>query len=205
MLEMLFPDERKFYAEFNGLARALCVAATSLAEALDDPERLPHLASSIGDLERRVLDTARSIEFGVERMFVAPMDREDIHLLSSRLRGLMDTVGATAKLAWSLRATERHEHAVTLARHLVTATAEIKLAIANIRNGNEVLTHCRAIKQAEERADAAGEAAVGELFAGKPDPLDALRWMSVYGELEESLDACEDVANELETITVKHA
>ena len=135
MLEMLFPDERKFYAEFNGLARALCVAATSLAEALDDPERLPHLASSIGDLERRVLDTARSIEFGVERMFVAPMDREDIHLLSSRLRGLMDTVGATAKLAWSLRGHHRDEHAVTLGRQLVTATAENNRAIAHIRNG----------------------------------------------------------------------
>jgi hypothetical protein len=202
---MLFPDERKFYAEFNGLARTLGLAATSLAEALDDPERLPRLASTVGDLERRVLDTARSIEFGVERMFVAPMDREDIHQLSTRLRRVMDMVGATAKLAWCLRATERDEHAVKLAAHLVTATAEIELAIAHIRNGQEVLTRCRAIKQAEERADAAWETAVAALFAGKPDPLEALRWMSVYGELEDSLDACEDVANELETITVKHA
>ena len=45
---------------------------------------------------------------------------------------------------------------------------------------------------------------MAELFAGAPDPVDVIRWKTLYDQLEDTLDACDDVANELETITVKH-
>jgi hypothetical protein len=201
---MLFPDERKFYARFRGLARGVTDAARLLADAFDHPEQLAGLSSTIGTQERQILDAARTIDLGAERMFVAPMDREDIHLLSTRLRRIMDIIGWSAKMAWSVRAIERREPAVTLARCLVAAVKEIELAVANIRNGDEVFTRCREIKRVEQRADAVWETAVTGLFDGTPAPLDVLRWMSVYDPLEAALDACEDVANELETITVKH-
>ena len=50
-----------------------------------------------------------------------------------------------------------------------------------------------------------GEAALTALFAGTPDPVEVIRWKALYDQLEETLDACDDVANELETLTVKHA
>jgi uncharacterized protein Yka (UPF0111/DUF47 family) len=205
VLERLFPDERKFYGRFTGLAGIVSTAATALAEAFDQPERLDALATRVPNLERQVLESARSIDHGTERMLVAPMDREDAHILSTRLRRVMDIAGATAKLAASLRITERNEHAVVLARLLLRAVAEVEQAIAHLRNGDEVLARCRAIKGLEERGDTTWETAVAELFEGTSAPLDVLRWMSVYTQLEDALDACEDVANELETITVKHA
>ena len=75
--------------------------------------------------------------------------------------------------------------------------------MSHIRTGEEVLARCREIKQAEEEGDAVWEAAVAELFAGTPDPVDVIRWKALYDQLEDTLDACEDVANELETITVR--
>ena len=68
-----------------------------------------------------------------------------------------------------------------------------------------VLARCRIIKRAEEEGDVAWEAALTDLFSGSPDPVDVIRWKAIYDQLEDTLDACEDVANELETITVKHA
>ena len=84
------------------------------------------------------------------------------------------------------------------------ALTEIEAAVRNIRSGEEVLARCRAVKQAEEEGDATWEAAVTQLFAGSPDPVNVIRWKALYDQLEDTLDACENVANELETITVKH-
>jgi uncharacterized protein Yka (UPF0111/DUF47 family) len=141
----------------------------------------------------------------MDQLFIPPMDREDIHLLSTRLALVADFIGGTARRAVSLRATERREPAVVLARLVVRASREIEAAVRNIRTGDDVLARCREIKRTEEEGDAAWETAVEQLFAGTPDPIDVIRWKALYDQLEDTLDACDDVANELETITVKHA
>jgi uncharacterized protein Yka (UPF0111/DUF47 family) len=205
MLGWLFPDERKFYADFTGIAQHLTAAAKLLEQAFDHPSRFAELSVRIEQVDHEVDAAAHDLDLGIDRLFIPPMDREDVHLLSTRLRRVVDFVGGTARRAVSLRATERREFAVTLARILVRAVEEIAAAVAHIRESDEVLAHCRAIKQAEEEADRLWEAALTDLFAGVQNPLDVLRWKTLYDQLEEALDACEDVANELETITVKHA
>jgi hypothetical protein len=62
----------------------------------------------------------------------------------------------------------------------------------------------REIKRLEEEGDALYNAAVGELFAGTPDPLEVIKWKELYDTMERALDQCEDVANVLESISIKH-
>jgi uncharacterized protein Yka (UPF0111/DUF47 family) len=205
MLGWLFPDERKFYTKFSGVAQRLTTAARLLEEAFDHPSRLAGLSARIEQVDHETNAAAHDLDVGIERLFIPPMDREDVHLLSTRLRRVVDIVTGAARRAVSLRTTERRESAVTLAQILVRAAEEIEAAVAHIRDGDEVLAHCRAVKRAEEEADAIWEAAVSDLFAPGTNPIDVLRWKVLYDQLEEGLDACEDVANELETITVKHA
>jgi uncharacterized protein Yka (UPF0111/DUF47 family) len=203
-MSWLFPDERKFFEDFTGIAARLTTAATLLEQALDQPARLPDLLARIERVEHETDGAAHDLDVNVDKLFIPPMDREDIHLLSTRLSHVADFIGGTARRAVSLGATTRREPAVVLARILVRAVGEIEAAVGHIRTGDEVLARCREIKQAEEEGDAVWEAAVTELFAGAPDPVDVIRWKTLYDQLEDTLDACEDVANELETITVKH-
>jgi uncharacterized protein Yka (UPF0111/DUF47 family) len=205
MLERLFPDERKFFERFTGVAQHLTAAARLLEQAFDAPPRLVELCTRIEQVDRETDAAVHDLDAGADRMFIPPLDRDDIHLLSIGLGRVVDIIGGTARRAVSLRATERHEAAVRLARILVRAVEEIEAAVGHIREGDEVLAHCRRIKQAEKDADGTWEAAVSDLFAGDPDPLEVLRWKTIYDQLEEAVDACDDVANELETITVKHA
>jgi uncharacterized protein Yka (UPF0111/DUF47 family) len=114
------------------------------------------------------------------------------------------TTSPPASGAVSFRANERREHAIRLARTLLEATQEIEQAITHIRDAGAVLERSRAIKAREERGDELYAEAVTELFAGYPNPIDVLRWKAIYDELEEALNASDDVANALETITVKH-
>jgi len=201
----LFPDERKFFEDFGAVAARLTTLATLLEEALDDPARLPQSVATIDQVRAEADATAHDLDLHMDHLFIPPMDREDIHLLSTRLALVGDFIAGTARRAVSLRATSRREPAVGLARILVRAVGEIEQAVRHIRTSDEVLARCREIKRAEEEADAAWGAAVEALFAEARDPIDVIRWKALYDQLEDTLDACDDVANELETITVKHA
>jgi uncharacterized protein Yka (UPF0111/DUF47 family) len=203
-MSWLFPDEKKFYEDFSGIATRVKTVATILEEALDQPARLPHVLTQIERVQHEADVAAHNLDLNLDKLFIPPMDREDIHLLTTRLSRVADIIGGTARRAVSFRAGTRREPAVALARIVVRAVTEIEAAVRNIRTGDEVLARCREIKRAEEEGDAVWEAAVTELFAGTPDPVDVIRWKALYDQLEDTLDACEDVANELETITVKH-
>ena len=203
-MSWLFPDERRFFEHFTGLAARLTTEATLLVEALDQPTRFAELLGEIDRVQREADQAAHDLDVNVDKLFIPPMDREDIHVLSVRLGLVADFIGGTARRAVSLRATTRREPAVALARIVATAVREIEGAVSHLRTGEDVLTRCREIKKAEEAGDAVWEAAVTELFAGTPDPVEVIRWKTLYDQLEDTLDACDDVANELETITVKH-
>jgi uncharacterized protein Yka (UPF0111/DUF47 family) len=201
----LFPDERRFFADFSAIAAHLTRVAKLLEQALDEPARLPETVVTIGRLQAEADEAARELDLHMDNLFIPPMDREDIHLLSTRLSMVGDFIGGTARRAVSLKATTRRDAAVGLARILVRAVGEIEAAVRHVRESDEVLARCREVKRAEEEGDAAWQAALTELFAGAPDPIEVIRWKSLYDQLEDTLDACDDVANELETITVKHA
>ena len=199
-----FPDERKFFEHLSEIAARLTIIARFLEEALDEPTRLPESIRNIDRLERETDVAAHDLDVNLDNLLIPPMDREDIHLLSTQLCRIADFIGGTARRAVSLAATQRREPAVALARHIGRAVREIEAAVGHIRSGDEVLARCRATIQIEEEGDAVWEAAVAELFAGTPDPVDVIRWKTLYDQLEDTLDACEDVADELETIAVKH-
>lgn len=203
-MSWLFPDERQFFEHFSEIAARLTTVATLLEQALEDPVRLPDIVAQIDRVQHETDEAAHDLDVNVDKLFIPPMDREDIHLLSTQLSLVADFIGGTARRAVSLRATQRREPAVVLARIIVRAVQEIEAAVRHIRTGDEVLARCLAIKQAEQEGDAVWEAAVTELFVGRPDPIDVIRWKALYDQLEDTLDACDDVANELETITVKH-
>jgi uncharacterized protein Yka (UPF0111/DUF47 family) len=204
-MSWLFPDEKKFYEDFAGVATRLTTVATLLEGALDQPARLPAALTEIERVQHEADTAAHELDLHLDGLFIPPMDREDIHLLSTRLARVADIIGGTARRAVSFRAATRREPAVALARIVVRAVTEIESAVRDIRAGEHVLARCREVKRAEEEGDAVWEAAVTALFAGRPDVVDLVRWKAIYDQLEDTLDACEDVANELETITVKHA
>jgi uncharacterized protein Yka (UPF0111/DUF47 family) len=204
MRELLFPDYARFFTAFNGIAKRVTTAARLLEQGFANPARWPELSASIQQVEHEADAAARDVDVGADRMFIPPMDREDIHLLATGLERLIDIIGGTARRAVSLRATEQSAQAVALAHILVRSAADLELAVSHIRDSKEVFERCRAVKRHEEEGDTIWEQAVSALFDGQADPIDVLRWKTLYDQLEDALDACEDVANELETITVKH-
>jgi uncharacterized protein Yka (UPF0111/DUF47 family) len=85
------------------------------------------------------------------------------------------------------------------------AAEHIATAVTAIRTPSQVTAQTAQIKKLEEEGDAIYHEAVGALFAGKPDPLEVIRWKEVYETLEIAIDQCMGVANALQSISIKNA
>jgi hypothetical protein len=95
-------------------------------------------------------------------------------------------------------------HAARLADVLKRAASQIETAVRNMKKPKMMLDHTRALKALEEEGDAIYAEAVGELFAGHPDPLEVIKWMELYDKLEDAIDQCDNVSNVLESIALKN-
>jgi len=77
--------------------------------------------------------------------------------------------------------------------------------VARLKKGDDVMRYCVEAKQLEEEGDAIYHESLGQLFERERDPLEIIKWKEIYDTLERTLDQSEDVANVLESITLKHA
>lgn len=201
----LIPRDIAFFEMFSDLARHASSAANLLRELFANPAQVDRFAAEIKEVEHQADDITRDVINRIDKSFVTPIDREDIHLLVSQLDNVVDLVDGTARRAAMFHITEVKEPAKRLCDVLLEATRSIESAVMNMRDSKHVVMRGREIKLKEEEGDALYHQAVGALFAGNPNPLDVIKWKELYDTLERALDQCEDVANVLESIALKHA
>ena len=200
----LIPRDEKFFPMFNDVARILCQCADLVAQIFAEPARLGELATEVKRLEHQADEITHTVIVRIDRSFVTPLDREDIHLLTSRLDDVIDLLDGTVRRAQMFHITEAPEHAARLADVLKRAGNLIETAVRNMKKPKMMLDHTAQMKALEEEGDAIYAVAVGELFAGTPDPLHVMKWKELYDKLEEAIDQCDDVSNVLESIALKN-
>jgi uncharacterized protein len=200
----LIPRDEKFFPMFNDVARILCQCADLVAQIFAEPSRLDELAVQVKDLEHAADEITHNVIVRIDRSFVTPLDREDIHLLTSRLDDVIDLLDGTVRRAQMFHITSAPPHAAALADVLKRAANLIETAVRNMKKPKNMLDHTRSMKALEEEGDAIYAKAVGELFMGTPDPLHVLKWKELFDKLEEAIDQCDDVSNVLESIALKN-
>lgn len=141
----------------------------------------------------------------LNKTFIVPIDREDIHALSSKIDDVMDLIESIARRMVLFKIKETSEPATQLAQILSRSTAEVTAAVSQLQNGMKVMEHCIEINRLENEADHIYHVALGKLFETETDPINLIKWKELLEELENSLDKCEDVANVIESIVVKNA
>lgn len=204
MLGRIIPRDQQFFEMFADLARRVTAAARLLDKALADPQNLGTYVTAIKDLEHEADVITHGVIERIHKVFVTPIDREDIHLLAQELDDVIDMIDGCARRASMFQIREVKAGGRSLAEVLVRATEAIEWAVTSMKQPKIVEARSREIKRLEEEGDALYNAAVGELFAGSPDALDVIKWKELYDTMERALDQCEDVANVLESISIKH-
>jgi uncharacterized protein Yka (UPF0111/DUF47 family) len=132
-----------------------------------------------------------------------PMDPADGHLLATTLDDIVDYAEQAADELALYAVEAPMEQAEAIAELLVVTAGEVTAALHELRNGMDLGPHIVEIHRLENEADQHVRAAVAQLFAHGLDPMIVIRWKDIFETLEESVDACERVANVLEGITLK--
>ena len=205
MLGKLIPRDEQFFDLFDQLTAHLTQSARMLAELFDDPQHVADHVRAIKAVEHKADVLTASINQRIDKSFVTPIDREDIHMLASRLDDVIDLLDGTSRRFEMLHIEVVKEPARQLARVLVQAAEHIQSGVSSIRETKLVSEQAAVIKKLEEEGDAIYHAAVGELFAGHPDPLDVMKWKEMYDTLERATDSCMGVAQVLQSISLKNA
>jgi predicted phosphate transport protein (TIGR00153 family) len=201
----LIPREEKFYADFMAMSDQIRIGARLLDEMLASEPPEPGKAIEIKEVEHKCDFLTHEIIQRLNKTFVTPIDREDIHSLAKSLDDVMDAIDDVASLLPLYRIERVRPGTRELAKIVLAQTHEVRLAVEALERRDGVMHHAVEINRLENDADRVHKAAVGQLFDEERDPIAVMKWKEILDLLEKATDRCEDVANLLEGVVVKNA
>jgi uncharacterized protein len=199
------PREEAFFDLFVDDAQNVLTAARVLVEFFGSYEHRERLASQLIDLEHKGDAISHDIGTRLEKTFVTPFDREDIHQLITRLDDVLDYIEEVADTCVLYKIEQPTRTAELQAAIIVQQCEELVRALGKLKGFKGVAPHWIEVHRLENEGDRIVRRAIADLFTDGHDPVHIIRWKDVYSILEDTIDACEDVANVIERIVVKHA
>ena len=201
----LIPREARFFDDFVAMAEQIQTAATMLEDMLAPEKPIWDKADQIKEIEHKCDFIAHEIIQRLHRTFVTPLDREDIHTLARSLDDVMDAIDASATVVRLYSIDRVRPDARELARIIKASALQMVLALKALERRTGVAEPAVEINRLENEADRVHQSAVRLLFQEERDPIVIMKWKEILDFLEDATDRCEDVANVVEGVVVKHA
>ncbi|MEW6068745.1 MAG: DUF47 family protein [Nitrospirota bacterium] len=201
------PKTIDFFEIFDNVAANISHAGTLLVGIMENFNAVDAWAKEIHELEQHGDMLTHDIIKKLNKTFITPIDREDIHALTTTLDDIIDLIWATADRLTVFKLTESTSWAVTMSKDLLLTIEVVHKAIKELKKKNysHIQEYCIEINKLENRIDRGFRDALGHLFNEIKDPILIIKWKEIYEHLEDASDKCEDVANILESIVLKHA
>ena len=200
----LIPRDEKFFDLFIKDGENLLEAARKLDEMVNNYDRLEERVAEIQALEKRGDQIDDEIATRLERSFITPFDRDDIHELVSHLDDVVDGIQATAETFVIYRISKPDDDVRQLAGILAGQAVQLLEALTKLEHGKkDIGLHLATVHELEHKADALSRAAIGRLFQDGSDALEVIKLRDLYSALEETIDAAEDAAEVIERILTK--
>ena len=200
----LLPREPYFFEAFVSMSRELQRGATILVELLAGASSRAELVARISEIEEACDTITHDVITKLNKTFVTPIDREDVHALASALDDVIDAIEDAAELVVLHRVGHIRPGADELARVVLAQTAQLVLAAENLPELTKfVPAAIREIKRLEEQADEQHHRLVGALFDEERDAIEVVKWKEIFDFIEEAADRAEEAAHVLESIYVK--
>jgi len=204
----LVPHSQRFFELFEEDAKNVLAGAKLLRELMDRYDQAPRLVKKLEAYEHEGDRITHDLFAELNKTFVTPLDREDIHALASAMDSVMDMVEAAGDTMVLYGVDGPTEQAKLLGDIIVDSAEQVYQAISLLRsrhNLRDILVHCVEINRLENEADEVRRQVLGALFREQTDVIKLIKWREIYELLERTTDVCEDVADVLQTIVLKNA
>jgi len=208
MVFNLFPKEFSFFKLFNEQVNYAVEAAHCFKEIAASGVVDNNSLEKIKHLEHKGDDAAHAIIDQLNKTFIAPFDREDIHELAIEIDDINDMIGTIVSRMKVYKISEVNKRLVEFAAVIdesVRAVATAVKGLNNTKNAKAIAAACEEVNRLENVGDAMRDDFLAELFETEKDPITVIKWKDIYQYAETVLDICEDVAHKVDSILVKHA
>jgi len=203
------PRDDRFFDLFEVSSQNMVRAAESLKDMIYVWESVDQKMDEMTKIEHQGDTITHEIMFQLNRSFITPFDREDIGMLAHSLDDVTDLIQSAADTMVLYKVKTPGKRARELADIIVQITKEVENVMPSLRKHNanleKILNSCVEINRLENLADTIYRAALTELFEDDTDIADIIKWREIYEHMESATDMCEDVANVLESVALKHA
>jgi predicted phosphate transport protein (TIGR00153 family) len=199
------PREDNFFEMFIALADNCHQGAQVLVEMFQKDDGAEKYAERIKDIEHAGDNLTHTLLTRLNQTFVTPFDREDIQALSSRIDDVLDLIDAAASRMVTYKIPHARPGVADLAQILYETTRQVVVVVGALNKHDAVLEKCIEINRLENEADRLSRILIARLFDEEKDPVQIIKWKEIIEVIEAAVDKCEDVANVIETVTLKNA
>jgi predicted phosphate transport protein (TIGR00153 family) len=201
----LIPREEAFFELFKKAAHNMIEGSRLLKEMMENFSDPVDQAKRIKEVEHVGDGITHDIALRLNQTFITPIDREDIHDLASALDDILDVVEAVADRFVLYKVAKPTDMAVKLADILHKASVAVGCGVDRLGLTHPDIKECSVqVNSLENEADRVSRDAISALFEKETDPMAVIKWKEIYENFEAGTDRCEDVANILERIALKH-
>jgi len=200
--------EVAFFDLFVETAEETCKTARMLEELMTNYDRVKEKIIAIEESEHRCDNHVHKMLEHLNKSFITPIDREDIYLIAKEMDNITDSIEATAHRFKMFNVKTIKEDSKKLARLITQCTEELKNVMLELKRmktskilGEKIIE----VNRIENMGDDIFRNAIEKLFVSEMDAVEVIKWKEIYEYLENTLDACEDVANIIEGVVMKHA
>ena len=208
LIQVLLPHDEKFYTFFEESAQNLVHAADLLQQlGRCSPADREGIVNQMHEHEHQGDNVTHKIFAELSATFVTPFDREDIHMLASALDDIMDYIDGSAARFVLYKLRDCPEDLATLMVILKRSVTELHRGVSllrDFRRADEIKAILEKINEYENEADSVFERAIAYLFEHEKDAIQIIKLKEIYVGLETATDKCEDAANVIETLLIKH-
>ena len=201
----LIPRDGKFYDLFREQAENTHDAAKKLAALFEDYRDVEKCVTEIKFVEHKGDQLTHGLMMKLNKTFITPFDREDIHALGSALDDVLDLLDAVAGRLVTYKVGEVTPGARQLSKVIVHGSEILLRAVSELNKPENILEYCEQLQQLEEEADRIKGECIARLFENSIDTIEIIKWKEIYEVLEATTDKIEDVADVLETVVLKAA
>ena len=199
------PKEEKYFELFDRMADQINIAAAMLIKLFDDIGNVERHAEELKRIEHQADELSHDVMKRLNKSFITPIDREDIHALISAMDTVVDSIEGVAARAVMYGVTESTPAMKELTRILAETATATGRAVAKMQSHEDMADLIVEVHTLEAQGDVVYRKAVRELFAQTSDALTVLKDKEIYEKLESAIDACEVAANVLENIRIKNS
>ena len=209
LVNWLLPKEKKFFLMLKDQASNVVDGAIEFKNLIDNYNSLSdvkrkELVKKIKDIESKGDNIVHNIIGSLDKTFITPIDKEDIHRLSMLLDDVIDFIYATSIRLTIFKISRINDHIRKLSDIILETVKKIELGVIGVSKLKSMNRFYIDIHTLENKADDIYHEALGDLF-NKKDPIEIIKYREIYEYLENITDRCEDIANVIESIVVKHA